>query len=88
MLRCFDTLRAVGSAGLPEGLPGVHSIWSGSHYEWERPVLCGDEIRSECYLKDVVEKASKFADGRTVYQTYEAVYYDQNDESIGKRSDT
>jgi len=88
VLRCYDTLSAPGSAGLPEGLPGVHSIWSGSHYEWNRPVLIGDQIRAECYLKDVVEKASKFADGRTVYMTYEAVYYDQHDECIGKRSDT
>lgn len=88
VLRCYDTLSAPGSAGLPEGLPGVHSIWSGSHYEWARPVLLGDRIRAECYLKDVVEKASKFTDGRTVYQTYEAVYHDQDGNYIGKRSDT
>ncbi len=88
VLRCFDTLSAPGSAGLPEGLPGVHSIWSGSHYEWERPVMAGDRIRAECYLKDVVEKESKFVDGRTIYQTYEAVYYDQDESYLGKRSDT
>jgi len=88
ILRCFVTLSAPGSAGLPEGLPGVHSIWSGSHYEWERPLMIGDRIRAECYLKDVVEKTSKFTDGRTVYQTYEAVYHDQNDACVGKRSDT
>lgn len=88
VLRCYDTLSAPGSAGLPEGLPGVHSIWSGSHYEWYRPVLEGDQIRAESYLKDVVEKASKFTDGRTVYMTYEAVYYDQTNACIGKRSDT
>ncbi len=88
VLRCYDTPSAPGSAGLPEGLPGVHSIWSGSHYEWYRPVLEGDQIRAESYLKDVVEKASKFTDGRTVYMTYEAVYYDQTNACIGKRSDT
>ena len=38
MINSFDTLRAVGSAGLPEGLPGVHSIWSGSMYEFEQPL--------------------------------------------------
>lgn len=88
VLRCFDTLSAPGSAGLPEGLPGVHSIWSGSHYEWKRPVLLGDQITSESYLKDVVEKESAFTAGRTVYMTYEAVYYDQTGANIGKRSDT
>lgn len=88
VLRCFDTLSAPGSAGLPEGLPGVHSIWSGSNYEWARPVLIGDRITAECYLKDVVEKESQFTDGRTVYQTYEAVYHTGDGEYLGKRSDT
>jgi acyl dehydratase len=88
VLRCFDTLSAPGSAGLPEGLPGVHSIWSGSHYEWQRPVLIGDKIVAKSYLKDVVEKESKFTDGRTVYQTYEAVYHTTEGEYLGKRSDT
>ncbi|MGH7819484.1 MAG: FAS1-like dehydratase domain-containing protein, partial [Candidatus Binatia bacterium] len=34
IVNSMDTLRAVGSSGLPEGLPGVHSIWTGSLYEW------------------------------------------------------
>ncbi len=88
VLRCFDTLSAPGSAGLPEGLPGVHAIWSGSHYEWERPVLLGDRITAECYLKDVVEKTSRFTGGRVVYQTYEAVYHTVEGEYLGRRSDT
>ncbi|TMA61454.1 MAG: MaoC family dehydratase, partial [Deltaproteobacteria bacterium] len=36
IVQSMDTLRAVGSSGLPEGLPGVHSIWTGSRYEWAR----------------------------------------------------
>ena len=88
VLRCFDTLSAPGSAGLPEGLPGVHSIWSGSHYEWRRPILAGDRITSKSYLKDIVEKESAFTAGRTIYQTYEAVYFDQSGAEVGKRSDT
>jgi acyl dehydratase len=88
VLRCFDTLSAPGSAGLPEGLPGVHSIWSGSHYEWKRPILDGDRITSKSYLKDIVEKDSSFTDGRTIYQTYEAVYFDSTGAEVGRRSDT
>ncbi|GIW41945.1 MAG: acyl dehydratase [Candidatus Binatia bacterium] len=88
IVNSMDTLRAVGSSGLPEGLPGVHSIWTGSLYEWERPVFLGDRVRSESYLKDVVEKESTFGGGRAVYQTYEAVYYNQNGDRIGKRNDT
>ena len=30
MIQTFDTLRSVGHSGLPEGLPGVHSIWTGA----------------------------------------------------------
>src|SRR5262249_30432703 len=88
MLNTMDVLRAPGSAGLPEGLPGVHAIWSGSHYEWERPLMLGDRVTSECYLKDVVERESRMSDGRTIYQTYEAKYRDREGTYIGKRSDT
>jgi acyl dehydratase len=88
MIQCFDTLRAVGSAGLPEGLPGVHSIWSGSMYEYEQPLKVGDQIHSKSYLKEVREVESGFAGGRAVYQTYEAVYWNQKDEKIGVRQDT
>jgi acyl dehydratase len=88
MINSMDTLRAVGSAGLPEGLPGVHSIWSGSYYEYERPLKLGDRISSESYLKEIKEVESGFAGGRAVYQTYEAVYFDQRGERIGMRQDT
>jgi len=88
MINSMDTLRAVGSAGLPEGLPGVHSIWSGSYYEWERPLKLGDQIHSKSYLQAIEERESGFAGGRAVYQTYEAVYFDQRDERVGMRQDT
>ncbi len=87
-ISCYDTLRAVGSAGTVSGLPGVHSIWTGSYYEYERPILEGDSITSKSYLKDVTEAQSKFGGGRSVYQTYEAVYFDQNDKQIARRTDT
>src|SRR5439155_1052502 len=44
IVQSMDTLRAVGHSGLPEGLPGVHSIWTGSLYEWERTVKLGDPL--------------------------------------------
>ena len=88
IVQSMDTLRAVGHSGLPEGLPGVHSIWTGSYYEWTRPPRLGDRIRAESYLKEVVEKESTFGGGRSVYQTYEAVYHDQDGERLGVRNDT
>ncbi len=50
--------------------------------------MLGDRIRADSYLKDVVEKESTFGGGRAVYQTYEAIYYDQNGEYLGARNDT
>jgi acyl dehydratase len=88
IVQTMDTLRAVGHSGLPEGLPGVHSIWTGSLYEWERPPMLGDRIRAESYLKEIVERQSNFGDGRSLYQTYEAKYYDQNGTYLGLRNDT
>jgi acyl dehydratase len=88
IVQSMDTLRAVGHSGLPEGLPGVHSIWTGCHYEWERPVLEGDRIRHECYLKDVVEREGEFGGGRSLAQTYEAKYWNQRDEYVGLRQVT
>jgi acyl dehydratase len=88
ILNSMDTLRAVGSAGLPEGLPGVHSIWTGSLYEWERPVKLGDRVHSKSYLKEIVERESRFGGGRSLYQTYEAVYFDADDRKLGLRNDT
>ena len=35
MIQTMDTLRSVGHSGLPEGLPGVHSIWTGSRLRVE-----------------------------------------------------
>jgi acyl dehydratase len=87
-ISAFDTLRAVGSAGTVSGLPGVHSIWTGSHYEFERPLLEGDVITSKSYLKEVTEGQSKFGGGRSVYQTYEAVYHTEGGEYLGRRWDT
>src|ERR687887_2409965 len=64
IVQSMDTLHAVGHSGLPEGLPGVHSIWTGSLYEWERAIKLGDRLRADCYLKSVTEKESTFGGGR------------------------
>jgi acyl dehydratase len=88
IVQTMDTLRAVGHSGLPEGLPGVHSIWTGSLYEWVRPPQLGDRIRADSYLKEIREKESTFGGGRALYQTYEAKYYDHAGAYLGLRNDT
>jgi acyl dehydratase len=88
MVNGMDTLRAPGSASLPQGLPGVHAIWTRSAYTFERPLRVGDVVGSTSSLKEVVEVESGFAGGRAVYQTYQAAYVDQEGLPLATREDT
>jgi acyl dehydratase len=63
------------------GLPGVHSMHGGADWEWYQPIRRGDEIRTESYMKDLVEKDTSFA-GRTFQQIYRIEFYNQNDEHL------
>jgi acyl dehydratase len=87
MVNSMDTVRSVGHAGMPEGLPGVHAIWAGQSYEFARPLRDGDRIVSRAYLQDVVERESSFAGGRAVYQTYEGVFHTREGEYVATRRD-
>jgi acyl dehydratase len=51
-------------------------------------VRLGDRIHSKSYLKEIVERPSTFGGGRSLYQTYEAIYFDEKDERVGLRNDT
>ena len=42
------------------------TIWTGSYYEWERPLFEGDRIHSESYLKDVVETENQLGERTTI----------------------
>ena len=35
------------------GLRGIHSMFSGSYFEWMRPIKLGDRITSKTILKDI-----------------------------------
>jgi len=88
MVNSMDTLRSPGSAGLPQGLPGVHSIWTRSAYTFERPLYVGDVVSSKSSLKEVLEVESGFAGGRAVTQTYESRYFDAEGTQFATREDT
>ena len=88
MIQTFDTLRSVGPAGCPRDCractrSGRARSTSGSARSWSATAS-----RAECYLKSVEERQSKFGGGRSVYQTYEAVYTNQGGERLGLRNDT
>jgi acyl dehydratase len=61
-------------SGYVGGLPGVHAMWSGASTTWHRPLRRGDEIRTEAYLKELVEHETRFA-GRAIQQIYHVDFY-------------
>lgn len=63
------------------GLRGIHSMFSGSYFEWKRPIRLGDRITSKTILKDIEVKPSRFA-GRAIKQIREATFFDQNGEVV------
>jgi acyl dehydratase len=67
--------------GASEGLPGCHTIWRGSHYEWYQPLKLGDLLESSSFLRRVEEVPSKFS-GRAVVQDYETPIRNQNGDTV------
>ncbi len=68
-------------SGYVGGLPGIHAMFAGAHFRWQRPIRVDDEIRSEARLKDAIEKDTKFS-GRSVQQTYAVRFTNQRSELI------
>lgn len=64
-------------SGYVGGLPGVHAMWAGADLTWHQPILCGTELRTEAYLKDLVEHETRFA-GRAFQQIYHVDFFDKN----------
>ncbi|VWX53366.1 MaoC family dehydratase N-terminal domain-containing protein [Novosphingobium sp. 9U] len=75
----FSTSRIV--SGYCGGLAGVHAMWAGADWTWHQPVLRNDTIRTEAYLKDLVEHQTKFA-GRSFQQIYHVDFYNQNGDHL------
>lgn len=75
----FTTSRIV--SGYCGGLSGVHAMWAGADWTWQKPVLRGDTITTVAYLKDLVEHQTKFA-GRSFQQIYHVDFYNQHGEQV------
>lgn len=77
----FATSRIV--SGYVGGLPGVHAMWSGAHWQWHQPVKRNDVISTEAQLKDLIEHQTRFA-GRAVQQIYNVKFYNQNGDFVAE----
>src|SRR5262249_57606494 len=67
-----------GFSGYVGGLPGIHAMWSGASTRWHRRLLVGQQIRTRAYLKELVERETRFA-GRAIQQIYHVDFFDQDD---------
>ncbi|RYF82463.1 MAG: acyl dehydratase [Comamonadaceae bacterium] len=77
----FATSRIV--SGYVGGLPGVHAMWSGADWTWHKPVKRNDTIRTEAYLKDLIEHQTRFA-GRAVQQIYHVDFFNQDGDKVAE----
>lgn len=69
----FATSRII--SGYVGGLAGVHAMWSGADWTWHKPIPRNTEIKTEAWLKDLVEHDTRFA-GRAIQQIYTVNFYD------------
>ena len=63
-------------SGYVGGLPGIHAMWAGAHWKWYAPARRNDEIRTESWLADLVERQTRFAK-RSVQQIYHVNFYNR-----------
>ena len=76
------TVRAPTATNLG-GMPGVHSFYGGSEWEYFRPVTPGDVISTSYRPYDVVEKSSRYA-GHMAIQYAQTLYVDRGAEAVAK----
>ncbi|WP_179475528.1 FAS1-like dehydratase domain-containing protein [Mycolicibacterium vinylchloridicum] len=74
------SLQAIGDRS---GLPGVHSFFGGAEHEWYLPIRRNDRIDVSVKLLDVAIRHGEFA-GRSVKQTSEVLFTNQNGELVAK----
>ena len=76
------TIRTTTAANMG-GLPGVHTFYGGSEWEYYRPVRPGDTIGASYRPYDVVEKSGRYA-GPVAIQSAQALYVDQRGQAVTK----
>lgn len=70
-------------SGYVGGLPGVHAMFAGTDWSWFLPIKIGQRIRTEVYLKDLVEHKTSYA-GRSIQQIYHGDFFDQEGRKLAE----
>ena len=68
-------------SGYVGGLPGIHAMYAGTDFRWDRPILEGDRVVGQSVLSELVEKPSTFA-RRAIQQVYRTTFQNQRGEVI------
>lgn len=68
-------------SGYVTGLPGIHAMYAGATFEFERPLRVGDRLTGAATLEELIERPSKFA-GRSWQQIYKVPFVDQDGELV------
>jgi acyl dehydratase len=61
-------------SGYVGGLPGIHAMFAGADWTFLEPVRVGTTIRTEAYLKDLIEHETRFS-GRSIQQIYHVDFF-------------
>jgi acyl dehydratase len=70
-------------SGYVGGLPGIHAMYGGTDFRWQRPIRIDDRVVGESVLHALVEKPSRFAE-RTIQQIYRTTFKNQRDELVAE----
>jgi acyl dehydratase len=68
-------------SGYVTGLPGIHAMYAGATFDFERPLKVDDKLVGSASLEALIERPSKFA-GRSWQQIYEVPFHDENGELV------
>lgn len=71
------------SIGYRGGLPGVHSMFGGSHWRWNKPLMAETPVETTTRFKDLIELKSRFA-GRMFKQISTTEFRDPSGEIIAE----
>ena len=70
---------------LAAGMTGVHGWYSGGDWEWYRPIYAGDEFKTVCIIRELVEKKGRMAGGGSIWISYnDVIRINQRGEVVGK----
>lgn len=68
-------------SGYVGGLPGVHAMYAGTDWDFEKPIRRGTKVSTESQLHKLEEYDTQFA-GDSIRQIYRTKFYDQRDELL------